>query len=87
MGRTPVDRAQGVHDLVRLSHQQFVGRPDLAAAFYDGLGKMVGCAEAGLWRLENLNQALGTVVWANQVGDIAFEQAGRAMVERVVSDR
>ncbi|MEO8283145.1 MAG: aminoglycoside phosphotransferase family protein [Pseudarthrobacter sp.] len=76
-----------VHDLVRLSHQQFVGRPELAAAFYDGLGKMVGCAEAGLWRLENLNQALGTVVWASQVGDIAFEQAGRAMVERVVSDR
>jgi hypothetical protein len=74
-----------VHDLVRLSHQQFVGRPGLAAAFYDGLGKVVGPADAVIWRLENLNQAIGTVVWANQVGDTAFEQAGRAMVERVLS--
>ena len=74
-----------VHDLVRLSHQQFVGRPELAAAFYDGLGEMVGPAEAAMWRLENINQAIGTVVWANQVGDTAFEQSGRAMVERVMS--
>lgn len=74
-----------VHDLVRLSHQRFVHRPDLADAFQAGLGKTVGPAEADLWRLENLNQAIGTVVWANQVGDAAFEQTGRAMVERVLS--
>ena len=49
------------------------------------LGKTVGPAEADLWRLENLNQAIGTVVWANQVGDTAFEQTGRTMVEHVLS--
>ncbi|QHK20704.1 phosphotransferase [Pseudarthrobacter psychrotolerans] len=74
-----------VHDLVRLSHQQFVHRPELADAFREGLGKTVGRAELDVWRLENLNQAIGTVVWANQVGDTAFEQAGREMVERVLS--
>jgi Ser/Thr protein kinase RdoA (MazF antagonist) len=79
------DARPWVHDLVRLSHQQFVGRPELEAAFYDGLGKMVGPEETDLWRLENLNQAVGTVVWANQVGDTAFEQAGRAMVDRLFS--
>ena len=79
------DARPWLHDLVRLSHQQFVGRPQLAAAFYDGLGMMVGPDDADLWRLENLNQAIGTVVWANQVGDTAFEQAGRAMVERLFS--
>ena len=74
-----------VHDLVRLSHQRFVGRPDLADAFHTGLGKTVGPADAEVWRLENLNQAIGTVVWANQVGDTAFEQTGRTMVARVLS--
>jgi hypothetical protein len=74
-----------VHDLVRLSHQQFVGRPELEAAFYDGYARMVGASETDLWRLEHLNQAIGTVVWANQVGDAAFEQAGRTMLERVLS--
>jgi len=74
-----------VHDLVRLSHQRFVGRPDLADAFQAGLDKTVAPAEADLWRLENLNQAIGTVVWANQVGDAAFEQTGRIMVERLLS--
>ena len=47
--------------------------------------RMVGPEEADLWRLENLNQAIGTVVWANQMGDTAFEQAGRAMVDRLFS--
>ena len=74
-----------VHDLVRLTHQQFVHRPGLAEAFHEGLGRTVGPAEADLWRLENLNQAVGTVVWANQIGDTAFEQSGREMVERVLS--
>lgn len=74
-----------VHDLVRLNHQQFVGRPELEAAFYDGLGRTVGPGEADIWRLENLNQAIGTMVWAHQVGDTAFEQVGRDMMERVLS--
>lgn len=80
-------RADGrpwVHDLVRLSHQQFLGRPDLAFAFHDGLGRTVGAADMDMWRLENLNQAIGTVVWAHQIGDTAFEQSGRDMVERVL---
>jgi Ser/Thr protein kinase RdoA (MazF antagonist) len=79
------DKRPWVHDLVRLSHQQFVGRPELEAAFYDGYARMVGASETDLWRLEHLNQAIGTVVWANQVGDAAFEQAGRTMLERVLS--
>jgi len=78
------DSRPWVHDLVRLSHQQFLGRPDLADAFHDGLGRKVGAADMDMWRLENLNQAIGTVVWAHQVGDTAFEQSGRDMVERVL---
>lgn len=74
-----------LHDLVRLSHQQFLGRPDLAEAFFCGLGRRVEAAEADLWSLENLNQAMGTVVWANRIGDTTFEEVGAQMVERVLA--
>ena len=37
-------------------------------AFQAGLGRTVAPAEADLWRLENLNQAIGTVVWATPDG-------------------
>lgn len=74
-----------VHDLVRLSHQQFLARPGLAAAFYEGLGKDVSSdTELALWRLENVNQAIGTVVWAHHVGDSAFELHGLEMVDLVL---
>lgn len=79
------DARPWVHDLVRLTHQQFLGRPALAEAFYSGLGKQPTGAEAGVWHLENLNQALGTVVWAHKIGDAAFEQSGVERLERILA--
>lgn len=74
-----------VHDLIRLSHQQLLEAPKLAQAFHDGLGRIVTDDDADIWLLENLNQAIGTVVWAHQVGDELFEQAGRRMMDRVLA--
>ncbi|MFE4196325.1 phosphotransferase [Paenarthrobacter sp. NPDC056912] len=75
-----------VHDLVRLSHQQLLAAPRLQAAFFEGLGRTVSQGPEGeLWRLENINQAVGTVVWAHQTGDSVFEQQGVRMVERVLT--
>lgn len=79
------DARPWVHDLIRLSHQQLLDAPQLAGAFYEGLGRTVTDADADIWLLENLNQAIGTVVWAHQVGDDSFERAGRKMVDRVVA--
>lgn len=76
------DSRHWTSDLVRLHHQQFLGRPDLEAAFYAGYGRGVDAAETDIWRLENLNQAIGTVLWAHQIADADFEQQGRDMVER-----
>ncbi len=73
-----------VHDVVRLSHQQLLGQPALAWAFFEGVGRDIGEAEQDIWVAENLNQAVGTVVWAHDVGDSAFEEAGRAMVTRIL---
>ncbi len=80
------DARAWVHDLIRLRHQQLLGRAELKDAFYTGLGRSMEPEDSGIWRLENLHQAIGTVVWAHQVGDDRFEGAGRAMVERVLAD-
>lgn len=74
-----------VHDLVRLSHQQLLAQPTLGAAFHEGLGRVIDTEQdRELWTLENLNQSVGTVVWAHQVGDASFEQQGVEMVKRVM---
>lgn len=73
-----------VHDVVRLSHQQLLGRSELAAAFFEGLGASIVATEQDIWLAEDVNQAIGTVVWAHDVGDPEFEAAGRDMVTRVL---
>lgn len=79
------DARPWVHDLIRLKHQQFVQRPDLEEAFFLGLGKKIEAPETDIFRLENLNQAISTVVWAHQIGDIDFERSGVEMVDRALS--
>ncbi|PNI07059.1 aminoglycoside phosphotransferase [Arthrobacter sp. AFG7.2] len=79
------DARPWMHDLVRLTHQQFVGQPALEEAFYSGFGKRLQRSEASVWQLENLNQALGTVVWAHKIGDAAFERSGVQRVERTLA--
>ena len=87
-----------VTDLVRLEHSWFAddgGTHDggihdgaaLRAAFYAGYGRDPAddaAEDAGAWRLDNLLQSLGTIVWAHDVGDAAFEDEGRRMLGRVV---
>ena len=85
-----------VTDLVRLEHSWFAAGNEgvandgvandggaLRAAFYAGYGRDPG-EEPGAWRLDNLLQSLGTIVWAHDVGDAAFEEEGRRMLARVV---
>ena len=55
-----------LHDLVRLTNQQFLGQPGLGEAFYSGFGRRVQASEADMWQLENLNQALGR--WSGHTG-------------------
>ncbi|WP_175637371.1 aminoglycoside phosphotransferase family protein [Sinomonas mesophila] len=88
-----------VTDLVRLEQRWFAEPPTvghgvgfrgrahdgaaLRAAFYAGYGRGPG-EDPGGWRLDNLLQSLGTIVWAHDVGDAAFEEEGRRMLARVV---
>jgi tRNA A-37 threonylcarbamoyl transferase component Bud32 len=72
-----------VTDFVRLEHSYFEDHPDLRTAFLRGYGRDPA-EEPDSWRLDNVLQSLGTVVWAHDVGDRLFEAAGLRMVERVV---
>ena len=72
------DHRPAASDLVRLSAQQWRGRPDLEAAFLDGYGG--DPRDASSWPVLLLCEAVGTAVWAYQVGDEPFESQGHRMV-------
>lgn len=65
-------------DLCRLAAQQWRDRPALETAFFAGYGR--DPREAAEWRMLALHEAIGTAVWAHQVGDAAFEQQGHRMI-------
>ncbi|WP_298887396.1 phosphotransferase [uncultured Serinicoccus sp.] len=60
-------------DLARMEPRQWREDPRLEAAFLDGYG---ADPRPAWWRDLLLAEAVGTAVWAYQVGDEAFEQEG-----------
>lgn len=65
-------------DLGRLAAQEWLGFPELEAAFFDGYGE--DPREAGGWSRSQVAEAVGTAAWAHQVGDEAFEAQGLRML-------
>lgn len=61
-------------DLVRLSRNEWLRAPSLADHFLAGYGS--DPREGAAWERANLREAIGTVCWAHQVGDTAFEARG-----------
>lgn len=71
-------------DFTRLAAQQFRTDPSLEAAFLQGYGP--DPREPGAWRRTRVCEAIGTAVWAYQVGDERFEQQGHRMIAEVLDD-
>lgn len=67
-----------VSDFCRLAAQQWLPAPELEAAFFDGYGG--DPRDADEWRMCALHEAIGTAVWAYQVGDENFERQGHRMI-------
>lgn len=65
-------------DFARLAVRQFASNPALEAAFLEGYG--TDPRSPDLWRILLLREAIGTAVWAYQVGDEAFEMEGHRMI-------
>ncbi|WP_040168516.1 phosphotransferase [Microbacterium gorillae] len=70
-------------DFVRLAAQQWRERPDLEAAFLAGYGS--DPREGEMWRYAQLHEAVGTAVWAHQVGDEPFEAQGLRMLTEALA--
>ncbi len=70
-------------DFARLAVRQFAANPALEAAFLDGYGS--DPRNPSLWRTLLIREAIGTAVWAYQVGDEAFELEGHRMIANVLS--
>jgi aminoglycoside phosphotransferase (APT) family kinase protein len=65
-------------DLLRLSAQEWRGRPDLEEAFLDGYGADPRTADA--WRLMLVREAIGAAVWGHRADDPVVEaEAGRML--------
>ncbi|WP_083443238.1 phosphotransferase [Mycolicibacterium aurum] len=67
-------------DLCRLAAQQWMHDPRLEDAFFDGYGDDPRAQNRSHWRMLALHEAIGTAVWAHQVGDEPFERQGHRMV-------
>lgn len=75
-GRFDVRSAES--DLGRLAVQQWRGRPHLEQAFLEGYGS--DPRDPRTWAVNQVREAVGTAVWAREVGDRAFERQGHRML-------
>jgi hypothetical protein len=69
-------------DFARLAVRQFAADPELERAFLHGYGP--DPRTPALWRALLLREAIGTAVWAYQVGDESFELEGHRMIADVL---
>ncbi len=70
-------------DLCRLAMQQWAEVPTLETAFIDGYG--TDPRDERVWHVDLLREAVGTAVWAFQVGDVAFEDQGHRMLDAAIA--
>ena len=73
-------------DFVRLAVQDFRRDPSLEAAFLEGYGSDPRSPSPDAWLRMRVREAIGTAVWAHQVGDEGFEQQGHRMIAEALAD-
>lgn len=78
------DLRPALTDFARLSAQQFRTDTALETAFLEGYGD--DPREPAAWRRNQTWLAIGTAVWAYQVGDERFEQQGHRMIAEALGD-
>lgn len=71
-------------DFGRLAAQDFLRDPRLEEAFLAGYGTDPRESEA--WQRVRIREAIGTAVWAHQVGDATFEAQGHAMIAAALNE-
>lgn len=72
-----------LHDVERMVFAEWIDRPELAEAFFDGYGRRLSDDETALLTYRGALQAMGTVIWAREHGDPGYEQHGWRLLDRV----
>ena len=72
-----------ISDFCRLAAQQWRADPRLETAFFAGYGDDPRTPDR--WRMVALHEAIGTAVWACQVGDEPFERQGHRMITEALA--
>jgi hypothetical protein len=72
------DLRPAMTDLTRVAAQDFARDPRLELAFLEGYG--TDPREPAAWHRTRVREAVGTAVWAHEVGDEAFEAQGHRMI-------
>jgi Ser/Thr protein kinase RdoA (MazF antagonist) len=70
-------------DVQRMWNDEWVSRPDLKEAFFDGYGRNPTQIEVRQVQLICLRMAIGTVSWATRYGDLPFARWARGAIERL----
>ena len=70
-------------DFARLAAQEWRESADAERAFFEGYGD--DPRRPDHWRLVRLREAIGTAVWAHQVGDDDFERQGHRMIAEALA--
>ena len=78
------DLRPALTDFGRLAAQQFAKNPATEAAFLDGYGG--DPRDQAAWQRNRIREAIGTAVWAYQVGDERFERQGHRMIAAALAD-
>jgi hypothetical protein len=78
------DLRPAMTDFARLAAQQFRAAPALEAAFLEGYGR--DPREPSAWHRNRVREAIGTAVWAYQVGDEPFERQGHRMIAEALAN-
>ena len=77
------DLRPAMTDFVRLAGREFRSDPLLERAFGEGYGS--DPRESEEWRRHRLREAVGTAVWAYQVGDEDFEAHGHGLLAELMT--
>lgn len=70
-------------DFSRLAAQEWRAAPECEEAFFAGYGR--DPRHPSHWLLMRIREAIGTAVWAHQVGDAEFEAQGHRMIAEALA--
>ena len=72
-----------IHDVQRMWWREWLDRPDLRDAFFEGYGRQLDETETAGLRANSARGHVVQIIWATRHGDLPFADEGRAQLARL----